>query len=331
MRTVLVTGGAGFLGYHLVVALLEEDPEVRVVVVDDLSTPGSRERAHRLTASSARVRLEDIEADAGAVLAARSLTVSEIWHLASPASPPLYKARPLDTLRLGGEVLDVLLSLANEDGARLIFASTSEVYGDPLSDSTRPFRSLPLAEDEPGRVHCDGPRSMYDEAKRYGEALCAAWRTQAAVDARVVRIFNTYGPHQDHRDGRLVPRLLWSAATGEAFPIHGSGLQSRTLAHVSDTIAGMLAVARAPSVSGPVNVGSDLDGERSVADLVEIVRSLPGAKAFDAIPHPRQDEHDPRRRLPDLTRLRSLGWQPRVGLVDGLGSTLDWMRASLLG
>ena len=329
MRTVLVTGGAGFLGYHLVLALLEEDPEVQVVVADDLSTPGSRARALMLDAI-ARVWLEigdlrDWVREGGL---GRTPVCGEIWHLASPASPPLYKARPLDTLRLGGEVLDGLLSAAAHTGGRLIFASTSEVYGDPLrwSDAHR------LSElTEPGRVWCDGPRSMYDEAKRYGEALCAAWRTQAAVDARVVRIFNTYGPHQDHRDGRLVPRLLRSAVTGEPFPLHGSGLQTRTLAYVDDVVAGLLAVAHAPSVPGPVNVGSDIEGERSILDLVALVRQLPGAKPFEVVSHPRQDDHDPQRRFPDLTRLRSLGWQPRVGLADGLTRTMDWMQRSLPG
>jgi dTDP-glucose 4,6-dehydratase len=316
---ILVTGGAGFLGYHLVRALIRERPAARVVILDDLSTPGSAQRAQRLVADGVQLLQEDLLLAGGRTgHGLPRLDLAEIWHLASPASPPLYKARAVDTLRLGGEALDTLLSLARAHEARLVFASTSEIYGDPDVH--------PQPESYPGRVHCDGPRSCYDEAKRYGEALCAAWRSRG-VDGRVVRIFNTYGPNIDPEDGRLLPRLLWSAASGAPFPLHGDGSQRRTLAYVDDTIAGMLTVARAVRVPGPVNVGSDLDAEISVLDLVALVRGLPEAQPFEVRASPRQDPHDPQRRCPDLARLRTLGWEPRVRLVDGLSRTLRWLLA----
>jgi len=316
---ILVTGGAGFLGYHLCLALLARDPSTSVFVVDDLSSPRSRERAELLMAR-APVRVRVVVADLLEWLGrlqAPDLRFAEVWHLASPASPRLYKVRPLDTLRLGGVAVDRLISMADEHHARLIFASTSEVYGNP--------EIHPQPESYAGRVHCDGPRSCYDEAKRYGEALCAVARG-IGQSARVVRIFNTYGPELD--DGRLVPALLRSAATGEDFELHGDGLQRRTLAYVSDTIAGMLAVGKAEpgALQGPINVGSDLDPELSVLAIAKLVQALPGAKRFRIVSAPMQDAHDPQRRRPDLTRLRGLGWTPRVSLAEGLATTLEWTR-----
>lgn len=325
----LVTGGAGFLGYHLVRRILDNDEGARVTIVDDMSTPGSYTRAEQLTAIEPRrvtVQAQDLRDYVRAGLERH--VCQQVWHLASPASPPLYKGRPLDTLRLGGEVLDGLLSALGETGGRLLFASTSEVYGDAMPEG--PLHPLPMHESDPGRVHCDGPRSMYDEAKRYGEALCAAYRG-VGVDARVVRIFNTYGPFQSRLDGRLVPRLLHSAVSGIPFPLHGTGRQTRTFAYVDDTVSGILAVARAEAYPGTTNVGSDRDGERSVLDLVDLVRSIPGARPFDIAALPAQDEHDPRRRLPDLTRLRSLGWEPTVSLREGLERTFTWMKRQSRG
>lgn len=317
---ILVTGGAGFLGYHLVRALLARDPFTTVFVVDDMSSPRSAERAMQLESARVRVICADLVEWLGRQ-PSPDLRFGEVWHLASPASPALYKRRPFTTLRLGGEALDRLLRMAGEHHARLVFASTSEVYGDP--------EIHPQPETYPGRVHCDGPRSCYDEAKRYGEALCAAARA-TGVDARVVRIFNTYGPELD-RDGRLVPALLRSAATGEDFPLHGDGLQRRTLSFVSDTIAGMIAVGDADELRGPVNVGSDLNPELSVLAIAKLVQALPGARPFRIVAAPAQDAHDPQRRRPDLTRLRGLGWRPSVGLDEGLTLTLEWTKRTTLG
>ena len=344
MKVSVVTGGCGFLGRAVVRRLREEGRTV--VVLDDLSTPGSRgslpEASHLLEARGRglvegtapvvvrRINLAgsfemdaDVLADAivwalrDAGLGAPGVRVDieEVWHLASPASPPLYKKRRLETLRLGTRVLDALLELCAAQGARLLFASSSEVYGEP--DET------PQIESYRGNVSTIGPRSCYDEAKRAGESFCAAAREELGVDARIVRIFNTYGPGMLPEDGRLVPMLLGAIARGTPFEIRGGGGQTRSFSYVDDTIAGLFAVMRAETWTGPTNVGGDL--ELSVCELVELCRSLFGP--LETVSAPAEDEHDPQRRCPSLVRLKALGWGPSVDLSTGLRRTMDWIRS----
>lgn len=307
----VITGGAGFIGYHLACALAGRGDTVDVV--DNYSSPGSMERAVDLLGyHGSNVRIRQFDLVESAIPEDLIPGGATLWHLASPAAPALYKRFPVHTLRLGGAVLDALLTQTVRAGGRAVFASSSEVYGQP--------ERWALHEGYRGSVSCDGPRSCYDEAKRYGEAVCAAYRI--ALDVRVVRIFNTYGPRLT--DSRLVPSLIRSARTGRPFYVHGDGHQTRTLSYVDDTIAGLLAVYDAPSISGPVNVGSDLDPEVSVLELIDVVLGLPGAIAFPVLNVPPQDEDDPRSRFPVLDRLRELGWEPRVRMRDGLRRMLEW-------
>jgi dTDP-glucose 4,6-dehydratase len=310
----IVTGGCGFLGRHVVDQLISEGR--RVVVFDDYSTPGA------MQPHSDHVRMVPCnlaaQIDPSHVLSANTLgeEVEEIWHLASPASPPIYKRRRIETLRLGGDVLDRILSWSLGHGARVLFASSSEIYGDPDTETQQ--------EDQPSRIKPVGPRSMYDAAKVYGEALCAAWSHERGADTRIVRIFNSYGPGQSGRDGRLVPAMVRAALDGGVFCIHGGGQQTRTLGYVDDTVAGMFAVMRSsPEFNAvPVNVGGTWT--ISVLDLVDVVRSAVGP--FQITWGERQDLDDPRRRCPDLTRLRGLGWEPKVGLIEGIRRTAKWMQ-----
>lgn len=310
----LVTGGGGFLGRALVARLQARGAQV--AVVDDLSTPGA---AAPPGVRFLRANLADAGGRAAMTAWVRPESVARVWHLASPASPRLYKARQVETLRLGGEALDVLLQVALEHDARLLFASSSEVYGDPVDDRQ--------SESDPTRVHPTGPRGMYDLAKAYGEALCASYAREHGVDARIVRPFNTYGPGQIAADGRLVPSLVYAALTGTPFLVHGDGLQTRTLGYVDDTVEGFMIVMDADqALAGhPVNVGGETT--ISVLDLAQLVQRLVGR--FPLLHGPPQDEHDPRRRRPDLLRIRSLGWSPTVGLAEGIGRTAEWMAGAL--
>jgi dTDP-glucose 4,6-dehydratase len=315
LGVTLVTGGAGFLGQHVVAALAARG-EV-VAVVDDLSTPGARVppgASHWLSA--------DLTADPGRVINWLDTVgkVDRVWHMASPASPPLYKRRKVETLELGGRVTGWLLDVARGHDARFLFISSSEVYGDPETSRQQ--------EDQPSRIHPTGPRSCYDAAKVYGEALCAAYSAEHGVDTRIARVFNTYGPRQDHRDGRLVPALVYAGLTGTPFLVHGDGLQTRTLGFVDDTVAGLMLLMDGPRVdlcARPVNVGGE--SEVSVIDLVRLVQDVVGP--FPLVFGSRQDEHDPRRRRPNLIRLRSLGWSPSTALVEGIRLTASWMREEL--
>lgn len=317
----IVTGAAGFLGRAVVARLLAEGTEV--LAVDDESTPGSSlsalRRAHGPTALLHAHRCDLTRDDPFSGLWGR-FQVAEIWHLASPASPPLYKARQRDTLRLGGAVLDRLLARAERDGARLLFASSSEVYGNP------PASEHPQREEYVGAVSCNGPRSCYDEAKRYGEAMCVAWHHEAGVDVRLPRIFNTYGPGMAREDGRVVSALLGAALAGEPFYLHGGGVQTRSFSYLDDTVDGLFRVMRSPDLAAvPVNVGSDR--EVTLAELVETVERVLDVRV-DVRTAERQDRDDPVRRRPDLGRLRALGWSPQVSLDEGLRLTAFWMRGA---
>jgi dTDP-glucose 4,6-dehydratase len=237
-----------------------------------------------------------------------------VFHLASPASPVDYHRLPIATLRAGSLGTATALEIAQRAGARLILASTSEVYGDP--------EQHPQTEKYWGNVNPIGPRSVYDEAKRYAEALVFAYLREGTVDAGVARIFNTYGPGMRGDDGRIVPTFCRQAVAGEPLTVFGTGGQTRSLCYVDDTVAGLIALAHS-AISGPVNIGNPT--EVTVLAVAELIRDLAGSRS--PIEFPPVPADDPRRRCPDITVARQqLGWQPRVDYRAGLATTLQWFR-----
>ena len=299
---ILVTGGAGFIGSHLCRAFLDRGDQV--VAVDDFST-GRRENL-------AGLPLDLVEHDLCQPLALEG-PFDVVMHLASPASPPAYQARPLETLEVGSAGTRHALEVARIHGARFVLASTSEVYGDP--------EEHPQREDYRGHVNSVGPRSMYDEAKRYAEALTVAYGQVHGLPVGIVRIFNTYGPRMQPDDGRVVTNFLVQARDSRPLTIYGQGGQTRSFCYVSDLVAGLLAMAdsRHP---GPINLGNP--GEFTILELareVEAVTGQPVHLEFRPLPG-----DDPRRRCPDITRARELlGWEPKVPLREGLRLTWEWL------
>jgi dTDP-glucose 4,6-dehydratase len=301
----VVTGGAGFLGSWVADELADHGYDV--VCVDNLVTG----RAANLEAGAHRLVVADVtepfDVDG---------PVDLVLHLASPASPPAYLERPLETLRAGSAGTENALELARRHDARFVLASTSEVYGDPLEH--------PQGEGYWGNVNPIGPRSVYDEAKRYAEALTAAYRREGLVDTGIVRIFNTYGPRMRNDDGRVVTNFLNQAAHGAPITVQGDGLQTRSLCYVADTARGIVAMAESGD-PGPVNLGRD--AEVTVLDLAQRVIALCGSSS-EVTFVPRAVD-DPQVRCPDLTRARTvLGWQPCVDLAEGLRRTWAWMCSS---
>lgn len=304
---VVVTGAAGFLGSTLVRRLLDSGDSV--LGIDDYST-GDRANWQGLEGRPGFRTLFGDVCEAFPDLG----DVDVIFHLASPASPVDYAELPIRTLRVNSLGTEQCCKLAVQTGARLVFASTSEVYGDPLVH--------PQPETYWGNVNPNGERSCYDEGKRYGEAIVAAYRRAHGIDGRIVRIFNTYGPRMRVDDGRLVPALIMQALVGAPFTIYGNGRQTRCLCYVDDLIDGLLRYAGAAKpVHAVMNLGSDHEVTvdevaREVAEICEVpVR-------FDRRPA-RAD--DPARRRPDLSRAReTIGWSPATPLRKGLASTVEW-------
>jgi dTDP-glucose 4,6-dehydratase len=304
---VVVAGGAGFLGFHLCQALLDRGDEV--VALDNLVT-GSRRNIEALQASAGfRFQYTDV-IEAAAVDGA----VDTVMNLASPASPADFAVIPIEILEVGSTGTKNLLDLARAKGARFFQASTSEVYGDPTEH--------PQAESYWGHVNPIGPRSVYDEAKRFGEALTMAYHRVYDLEVRVVRIFNTYGPHMRPNDGRVVSNLVTQALAGKPLTIYGDGSQTRSFCYASDEIAGFLAVLDS-DYSAPVNIGNP--GEFTVLELAELVLRITGSPSevvFEDLP-----EDDPTQRCPDITVARTvLGWEPKVPLAEGVERTIDWFR-----
>ncbi|WP_329080141.1 NAD-dependent epimerase/dehydratase family protein [Streptosporangium sp. NBC_01469] len=304
-RRVVVTGAAGFIGSHLCERLTQLDAQV--VGVDSLITG----RLDNLTELMRSPAFELITCD---VTAPFDVTgpVDAVLHLASPASPRDYLRLPLLTLMTGALGTLQALQLARAKQSRFVLASTSEVYGDPLEH--------PQQESYLGNVNPIGPRSVYDEAKRYAEALTASFRRDSGTDTAIARIFNTYGPRMRPDDGRAVPAFIAQAHAGRPLTVAGDGSQTRSLCYVADTVDGLLALA-ASEHSGPVNIGSP--EEITMLELAHHIRRLCGSASpigFVDLP-----ADDPRRRCPDITLARDLlGWSPRVGLADGLARTVRW-------
>jgi dTDP-glucose 4,6-dehydratase len=307
MSRIVVAGGAGFLGSHLCDFLVARGDTV--VCLDDLSTGSQENVAHLLgderfslvlTDVSEKVELEDVS------------KVDAVCNLASPASPPVYLARPFDTLAVGSEGTRRLLELARAHDARFIMASTSEVYGEP--------EVHPQVETYRGNVDPTGPRSVYDEAKRFAESLTMAMHRTQGVDVGIVRIFNTYGPRLSPGDGRVVSNFIVQALRGEPLTVYGDGSQTRSLCYVDDEIRGLVALLDS-SLTGPVNIGNP--DERSMLELAHFVLEVTGSSseiAFEPLP-----ADDPTRRCPDITLARTeLGWSPTVGLREGLERTIAY-------
>ncbi|MGW1835115.1 UDP-glucuronic acid decarboxylase family protein [Streptomyces sp. BBFR2] len=310
---VVVTGGGGFLGSHLCERLLREGSAV--VCVDDFSTG-----AVRNVEPLARHRdFQLLEADVSAGLEIGG-EVDAVLHLASPASPAAYLRRPLETMRAGSLGTQHALELACRKDARFLLASTSEVYGDP--------RVHPQPESYWGHVNPVGPRAVYDEAKRFSEALTVAYRDARGVDARIARIFNTFGPHMRADDGRMIPNFIRQAIAGEPLTVTGDGSQTRSLCYVSDTVEGLLRLLRARDEKGPVNIGGT--DEMTVLAIAEMIRGLVGSSS--AVEFVARPQDDPAVRKPDISKAeRALGWRAVVSLEAGIKKTIDWfLKDSLL-
>jgi len=305
----LVAGGAGFIGSHLCAALLERGDDV--LCVDNLAT-GSRQNVEALQHHD---RFSFLEHDVCQPLDG-TIEADLVFHLASPASVPDYLARPLETLLVNSQGTWHLIDLALRQSARFLFTSTSEIYGDP--------QVHPQAETYWGNVNPIGPRACYDESKRFGEALVTtAVRTQG-LDGRLVRIFNTYGPHSRPGDGRVMPNFIMAALSREPTTIYGNGLQTRSFCYVSDMVAGLMAAMLDPKTRGEVfNLGNP--DEITMLDLAAFVAEQLGSEAgivFRPLP-----VDDPTKRKPDIAKAeRSLGWSPRIDLEQGVARTAEWFR-----
>ncbi len=311
MKHATVTGAAGFLGSHLVDALLASECEV--TGMDNLST--GRRRNLRLARASKRFRLQR-----GDLTGRVQLPDSDIYyHLASPASPPAYQRDPVGTLLVNGIGTHRVLESARRHDARVVVASTSEVYGDPLTH--------PQREDYWGNVNPVGVRSCYDEGKRFGEALAMAYRRHYGMDVRIARIFNTYGPRMDPEDGRVISNFVVQGLRGQPLTVFGNGRQTRSFCYVSDLVRGLMALGNAETdVPTPMNLGNPR--EFTVSQVARLIaRSLGVAFHERRMPLPADDPH---RRCPDIRLAqKALGWSPKVSFEDGLTLTITYFRETL--
>ena len=305
---VVVTGGAGFLGSHLCDAIMARGDSA--VCVDNLATGRLDNVAHLMDQPG----FTFVEADVSSALSVPG-PVDAVAHLASPASPPDYLRLPLETLAAGSHGTENALRLAHARGARFVLASTSEVYGDPAVH--------PQTEDYWGNVNPVGPRSVYDEAKRFAEALTRAYRETHGINAGILRIFNTYGPRMSARDGRIVTNFITQALNGDPLTIYGDGSQTRSFCYVDDLIRGIMSMIDCAE-NGPVNLGNP--EEFTVADFARLVLRVTGSDSpVEHLPLP---VDDPTRRCPDIARAsQALGWQPRIEVEDGVRRTVDWFRS----
>jgi dTDP-glucose 4,6-dehydratase len=311
-KRALVTGGAGFIGSHLCERLLSEG--YRVVCMDNLRTGDPGNVAH-------------LRGSPGFEYAAHDATthidvpgrLDEVYHFASPASPADFERIPIPILKVGALGTYNALGLAKARGARFVLASTSEVYGDPLVH--------PQPEEYWGNVNPIGIRGVYDEAKRYAEAITMAYHRHHGVDTRIARIFNTYGPRMRPDDGRMIPNFVSQALGGEPLTIYGDGSQTRSVQYVDDLIEGVFRLMRSDE-RRPVNVGNPV--EYSVREVAALILELSGSAS--ELVHKPLPKDDPKQRCPDITRARdSLGWEPKVSAREGLGLTLNWFAERLEG
>ena len=302
---VLITGVAGFIGSNLAKAHLDAGDQV--IGVDNFST-GSRINLDSLGS------LVLIESGVTEAVAKLPDVVEIVYHFASPASPEKYMAMAMNTMEVNTSGTLSLLQYCLKTGSRLVFASTSEIYGDPLVS--------PQAEEYWGNVNPIGPRSVYDESKRFGETLVAHFQRKTKINAGIVRIFNTYGPNMDPYDGRVVSTFIRQALKNEPFTIFGDGSQTRSFCYIDDLVSGIVAMGES-SHPGPINLGNPK--ENTLLELAQMVTEFVGGKGeieFSDLP-----EDDPKTRNPDITRAREiLNWEPTVTIEQGLVKTADWMR-----
>jgi len=307
MATSVVLGGAGFLGSHLVDSLISDGN--KVVVLDDFSSGTMKNleqvQDHPLFSVQRHDICHRIEIDD---------EVDMVFNFASPASPPRYLENPIHTLQTGSAGTNNAILFALEKKARLVQASTSEVYGDPLEH--------PQTETYWGNVNPIGIRSCYDEAKRYGEALCMAYKRSEDLDVAIVRIFNTYGPRLGATDGRVVSNLIVQALAGSPLTIYGDGFQTRSFCFVSDLIHGIRKLASS-DVCGPINIGNPV--EFTVLELAQMVKQITATSS--TIEYLDLPVDDPMQRCPEIALARTvLNWEPRIGLEDGLCQTIQWFK-----
>lgn len=306
---VLVTGGAGFIGSHLCDALLAEGHHV--VCVDNLLTGSSRNIAHLRNEPAFEFLELDVNRpyDVGAV--------GYIFHFASPASPIDYMEHGIETLKVGSLGSFHSLDLAKKYGAKYMLASTSECYGDPLEH--------PQKESYWGHVNPIGPRSVYDESKRFAEAVTAAYRRYHNVDTQILRIFNTYGPRLQLNDGRVISNFMKQALRGEPLTVYGDGSQTRSFCYVSDEVDGILRLAKA-NTPGPVNIGNPT--EFTILECAHLVLRVTRSKskiAYEPLP-----QDDPKQRRPDISKARALlDWEPKINLEQGLKLSIDYFRQAI--
>jgi nucleoside-diphosphate-sugar epimerase len=311
MQSVLVTGGAGFIGSHLCDFLVEKG--YKVICLDNLLTGSKKNIEHLLGNSS----FEFIEADVTKPISSSLLDISYIFHLASPASPIDYQNYPEETLLTNSMGTLSMLELVKKTGANVLIASTSEIYGDPIKH--------PQKETYWGNTNSFGPRSCYDESKRYAEAATYVYIKKHAVDARIVRIFNTYGPRMQKDDGRVVSNFINQCLENAPITIYGDGSQTRSFCYVSDMVEGILKAMFSDKTRGEVfNLGNP--SEFTVLELAEKVKKLTGAKS--EIVYKQLPPDDPKQRCPDITKAKKiLSWEPKVGLDEGLQKTIEYYRS----
>jgi len=307
-RTNLITGGAGFIGSHLCERFLSEGDDV--ICMDNLLTGSADNIAHLFSDR----RFTFIQQDVTTYIYVKG-PLDAILHFASPASPIDYLELPIQTLKVGSLGTHKALGLAKEKNARFLLASTSECYGDPLVH--------PQNEEYWGNVNPIGPRGVYDEAKRFAEAITMAYHRTHGVATRIVRIFNTHGPRMRLNDGRVVPNFIAQALRGEPMTVYGDGSQTRSFCYVSDLVEGLVRLLRSDYDAGPVNLGNPM--EVTILQFAERIKAL--TKSKSEIVYRPLPEDDPKVRQPDITRARKLlGWEPKVSLDDGLTKTIDYFR-----
>ena len=307
MAKILVTGGAGFIGSHLIDRLLERGDEV--ICVDNYFTGQKKNIEHHLD----NPKFTAIEHDI--VHPLEGIDVDQIYNLACPASPIHYQYNPIKTVKTSTIGMINMLGLAKRCGARILQASTSEVYGDP--------HVHPQVESYWGNVNPIGIRSCYDEGKRVAETLCMDYHREHGVDVRIIRIFNTYGPRMHPQDGRVVSNFIVEALSNKPITIYGDGSQTRSFCYVDDLVRGMMALMDQNDFIGPVNIGNPV--ERSMKDLAEKVLALTNSEStieYKELPH-----DDPKQRQPDISLAKEkLSWEPTVDITEGLSKTIEYFK-----
>lgn len=311
MTRIVVLGGAGFLGSHLCDAFVSRGDEV--VALDNFSTGSIRNLKHLFEVENFSL----VDADICKPIQVEG-KVDIVMNFASPASPKKYLQMPIETLQAGSRGTENAIQLALKNDSRLIMASTSEVYGDPLV--------IPQSETYFGNVNPLGVRSCYDEAKRFSEALLMAHKRTSGLDLGIARIFNTYGPRLDPNDGRVVSTMINQVISNQDLTVHGDGTQTRSFCYVDDLIRGIIALTESSEV-GPINLGND--NEISVLDLANLVLKI--NKSSNKISFTTRIEDDPQQRCPDLLLAKTkLGWTSKISLEDGLSKTIEWSKSQRL-